>query len=83
LLLVSYIFFGASTYSTQCLWISSFFLVTALFTVKLSILTFYWRIFSISERFRKACVFMAVVLTLWWLSAIIVSTNNILVLPHY
>ncbi|PVH94064.1 hypothetical protein DM02DRAFT_618862 [Periconia macrospinosa] len=54
----------------RALWLSTFFLVTALYTVKISILLFYWNIFHINQRFRKACVVMMVILTLWWMSSI-------------
>ncbi|CAI6262719.1 unnamed protein product [Periconia digitata] len=53
----------------RALWLSTFFLVTALYTVKISILLFYWHIFYINERFRKACIVMMVILTMWWISS--------------
>ncbi|KAF2689800.1 hypothetical protein K458DRAFT_358875 [Lentithecium fluviatile CBS 122367] len=55
----------------RTLWISSFFLITSLYTVKVSILLFYWRMFSINARFRKACLAMIITLTLWWISSLI------------
>ncbi|KAL5405481.1 hypothetical protein PMIN06_003748 [Paraphaeosphaeria minitans] len=56
----------------RTLWISNFLLVTALYTVKVSILLFYWHIFHISNQFRKACIAMIGLLSLWWISAIVV-----------
>jgi hypothetical protein len=57
----------------KTLWISSFFLISALYTIKVSILLFYYHLFYINTWFRKAVIVMIVILTLWWLSAIIVS----------
>ncbi|KAF2866150.1 hypothetical protein BDV95DRAFT_214116 [Massariosphaeria phaeospora] len=54
----------------RTLWVSSFFLITALYTVKLSILFFYHHLFSINDSFRRACYFMVGILTLWWISSI-------------
>ncbi|PSN61187.1 hypothetical protein BS50DRAFT_639440 [Corynespora cassiicola Philippines] len=55
----------------RTLWISTFFLITALYSVKISILSFYYIIFSVNYRFKQACIFMMCVLTLWWVSALI------------
>ncbi|KAF2258953.1 hypothetical protein CC78DRAFT_476725 [Lojkania enalia] len=55
----------------RTLWISSFFLITPLYTVKVSILLFYHHLFSIKRWFRNATYVLLVVITLWWASSII------------
>ncbi|KAF2639389.1 hypothetical protein P280DRAFT_481521 [Massarina eburnea CBS 473.64] len=55
----------------RTLWISNFLLITALYTVKISILLFYWHIFYINDRFRKACIGMIGLLSAWWMANIV------------
>ncbi|KAF2794554.1 hypothetical protein K505DRAFT_374565 [Melanomma pulvis-pyrius CBS 109.77] len=55
----------------RTLWISSFFLITALYMVKISILLFYHRLFSIHRPFGRACLAMISILSLWWISSLI------------
>jgi hypothetical protein len=66
------------TKAWQTLFISSFFLVTSLYTVKISILLFYYHLFSVRQWFRKAVLIMCIILSMWWLSSFLVrlSTAN-------
>ncbi|KAF2749189.1 hypothetical protein M011DRAFT_328307 [Sporormia fimetaria CBS 119925] len=57
----------------RTLWISSFFLITALYTIKISLLIFYYHLFSVQPWFHRAVIGMSVILTLWWLSSIILA----------
>jgi hypothetical protein len=59
----------------QCLWISGFFLITALYTVKVSILLFYYHIFSINEKFKIAVKVMLGIITAWFISSFVVRTH--------
>jgi len=57
----------------QTLWISGFFLITPLYTVKVSILLFYYNLFSINERFKLCVKIMLGILTAWFIPNFIVS----------
>ncbi|KAF2107334.1 hypothetical protein BDV96DRAFT_653925 [Lophiotrema nucula] len=60
----------------RTLWVSLFFLVTSLYTVKLSILLFYHHLFAIKYAFRIAVYVMITMISLWWLSAFILIFLN-------
>ncbi|KAF2470810.1 GPCR, PTH-type, partial [Lindgomyces ingoldianus] len=55
----------------RTLWISGFFLITALYTVKISILLFYYHLFSINERFRQSILIMIATISAWWFSSLV------------
>ncbi|KAF2727078.1 hypothetical protein EJ04DRAFT_506292 [Polyplosphaeria fusca] len=60
-----------SNIALRMLWVSSFFLVTALYTVKVSILMFYHHLFSIKRPFRIAVFIMLGIITSWWISSVV------------
>ncbi|ORY13611.1 hypothetical protein BCR34DRAFT_599781 [Clohesyomyces aquaticus] len=54
----------------RTLWTSGFFLITSLYTVKISILLFYHHLFSVDERFRMAIRISVATLSAWWISSL-------------
>ncbi|KAF2273323.1 uncharacterized protein EI97DRAFT_461205 [Westerdykella ornata] len=62
-----------ATVALRTLWISTLFLVSALYTIKVSILVFYYQLFSVATWFRRAVIGMLVILTLWFVSSIMLA----------